>query len=164
MCFTVQLSRSLSCDSHIRLSHLFWLVKNFFLFLGNFFFQEFQKFLRAPLSPTAMLEYHSISSLSTNFSNLLNIIYFIYNLEYSVNSFIASLLIPFFFTKRSKVQSFPIMLSQIKRPAETDFSYSIVSAGYILRTYLLTIVSVMLGTSFVISHSSCALSSQVVII
>ena len=69
MCFTVQLSRSLSFDSHIRLSHLFWLVKNFFLFLGNFFFQEFQKFLRAPLSPTAMLEYHSISSLSTDFVN-----------------------------------------------------------------------------------------------
>ena len=41
MCFTVQLSRSLSCDSHIRLSHLFWLVKNFFHFLENFFFQDF---------------------------------------------------------------------------------------------------------------------------
>ena len=41
MCFTVQLSRSLSCDSHIRLSHLFWLVKNFFRFLEIFFFQVF---------------------------------------------------------------------------------------------------------------------------
>ena len=69
MCFTVQLSRSLSCDSHIRLSHLFWLVKNFFHFLENLFFQESLKFLRAPLSPTAMLEYHSISSLSTAFVN-----------------------------------------------------------------------------------------------
>ena len=67
MCFTVQLSRFLSCDSHIRLSHLFWLVKNFFHFLENFYFQEFQKLLRAPLSPTAMLEYHSISPLSTAF-------------------------------------------------------------------------------------------------
>ena len=47
MCFTVQLSRSLSCDSHIRLSHLFWLVKNFFHFLENFFFQEFLKFLES---------------------------------------------------------------------------------------------------------------------
>ena len=85
MCFTVQLSRFLSCDSHIRLSHLFWLVKNFFHFLENFFFQEFLKFLRAPLSPTAMLEYHSVFSLSTSFFNLLKIIYFIYNLEYSNN-------------------------------------------------------------------------------
>ena len=85
MCFTVQLSRSLSCDSHIRLSHLFWLVKNFFHFLENFFFQDFQKFLRAPLSPTAMLEYHSVFPLSTSFLNLLKIIYFIYNLEYSDN-------------------------------------------------------------------------------
>ena len=39
MCFTVQLSRFLSCDSHIRLSHLFWLVKNFFHFLENLFSQ-----------------------------------------------------------------------------------------------------------------------------
>ncbi|OUN28671.1 hypothetical protein B5G33_11940, partial [Blautia sp. An81] len=50
-------------------SHLFWLVKNFFHFLENFFFQDFQKFLRAPLSPTAMLEYHSIFHLSTTFNN-----------------------------------------------------------------------------------------------
>src|SRR5699024_3126202 len=85
MCFTVQLSRSLSCDSHIRLSHLFWLVKNFFHFLENLFFQDFQKFLRAPLSPTAMLEYHSVFPLSTSFLNLLKIIYFIFNLEYSDN-------------------------------------------------------------------------------
>ena len=85
MCFTVQLSRSLSCDSHIRLSYLFWLVKNFFHFLEIFFFQEFLKFLRAPLSPTAMLEYHSVFSLSTSFLNLLKIIYFIFNLEYSDN-------------------------------------------------------------------------------
>ena len=85
MCFTVQLSRFLSCDSHIRLSHLFWLVKNFFHFLEIFFFQEFLKFLRAPLSPTAMLEYHSVFSLSTSFLNLLKIIYFIFNLEYSDN-------------------------------------------------------------------------------
>ena len=47
MCFTVQLSRFLSCDSHIRLSHLFWLVKNFFHFLENLFFQEFLKFLES---------------------------------------------------------------------------------------------------------------------
>ena len=47
MCFTVQLSRFLSCDSHIRLSHFFWLVKNFFHFLENFFFQEFLKFLES---------------------------------------------------------------------------------------------------------------------
>ena len=85
MCFTVQLSRFLSCDSHIRLSHLFWLVKNFFHFLEIFFFQEFLKFLRAPLSPTAMLEYHSVFPLSTSFLNLLKIIYFIFNLEYSDN-------------------------------------------------------------------------------
>ena len=47
MCFTVQLSRFLSCDSHIRLSHFFWLVKNFFHFLENLFFQEFLKFLES---------------------------------------------------------------------------------------------------------------------
>ena len=47
MCFTVQLSRSLSCDSHIRLSYLFWLVKNFSHFLENLFFQEFLKFLES---------------------------------------------------------------------------------------------------------------------
>ena len=39
MCFTVQLSRSLSYDSHIRLPYLFWLVKNFFHFLENLFSQ-----------------------------------------------------------------------------------------------------------------------------
>ena len=78
MCFTVQLSRSLSCDSHIRLSHLFWLVKNFFHFLENFFFQDFQKFLRAPLSPTAMLEYHSVFPLSTSFLQFFQISFFIY--------------------------------------------------------------------------------------
>ena len=39
MCFTVQLSRFLSYDSHIRLPHLFWLVKNFFHFLENLFSQ-----------------------------------------------------------------------------------------------------------------------------
>ena len=53
-------------------------------------FQEFQKFLRAPLSLTAMLEYHSISPLSTSFLNLLKIIFFIYNLENSVNLFVSA--------------------------------------------------------------------------
>ena len=91
MCFTVQLSRFLSCDSHIRLSHLFWLVKNFFHFLENFFFKNFWSSWRAPLSPTAMLEYHSISPLSTSFLNLLKIIFFIYNLEYSNNLFITTI-------------------------------------------------------------------------
>ena len=61
MCFTVQLSRFLSCDSHIRLPHLFWLVKNFFHFLENLSFQDFLFF------STALIDYHKPYRLSRTF-------------------------------------------------------------------------------------------------
>ena len=68
MCFTVQLSRSLSCDSHIRLSHLFWLVKNFFfIFLKISFFKIFQFF------STALIDYHKPFCLSRTFFKFFNL-------------------------------------------------------------------------------------------
>ena len=58
-----------SCDSHIRLSHLFELVKNFFYFFETFFLSYFRSFLSFA---TASLDYHIWAGLSRPFWSFFN--------------------------------------------------------------------------------------------